>query len=166
MTTATSRRKPPPVPRQVGEVVSTQITDLDLLNWHSAVGKPIASYIDGLSVGSEKLEAALVLVAPDLIDWAADEYARVERSERAALPTEVLNADGCRAFGRATRLGWHGPGLVTASSQSTAIEVLRAVANAVGARYGILVSVWLSESDRDTPGVPATVTVTSVDYDE
>ncbi|WP_420879091.1 hypothetical protein [Rhodococcus sp. (in: high G+C Gram-positive bacteria)] len=166
MTTATTRRKPAPVSRRVGEVVSTQIAGLDLLNWHSAVGKLIASYIDGLDVGEQRFEAALVLVAPDLIDWAADEYARVERSERAALPTEVLNADGCRAFGRSTRLGWHGPGLVTACSQAAAIEVLRAVAGAVGVRYGILASVWFAEPEPDVSGVAATVTVTSADYGE
>ncbi|WP_019202642.1 hypothetical protein [Tsukamurella sp. 1534] len=149
----------------VGQGVSTRVTGVTLLNWPSAVGRVIADYLRRLDASHEKLGAVLVLASPDLLDWAAGEYVAAERAARPTLPTEVLNADGCRAFGRATRLGWSGAAMALSCSPDDAGRIGAAVARTSRARYSVIVEARAGvDLGGGTEGVTFDVLVRSADH--
>lgn len=157
MTTAA----PAQAPIAVGAAETVPVPGVTLLNWPGAIGKVLAGYLSRLDAGEEKLHSVLVLAAPDLIDWAAAEYVLAERAERPTLPTEVLNADGCRVFGRATRLGWSGAALALSCSLDEARDIAAALAITMGTRYSVIATADARPGDD---GTTFDVTVTSADH--
>ncbi|CAM3848611.1 hypothetical protein TSST111916_10260 [Tsukamurella strandjordii] len=162
MPLATKKAEPKP-PLPVGEPLAATVPGVTLLNWPGAIGKVLAEALDRLDADTDKLHAVLVLAAPDLIDWAAAEYAEAERADRPTLPTEVLNADGCRVFGRATRLGWSGPALALSCTADAADDIAGALATTSGARYSLIADARLTGPDP-VEGSIFEVTVMSTDH--
>lgn len=112
---------------------------LDYRSWHVEVGKVITEY-------SKKEEPALYgtfdiwFDCGDLLDWISLEFVRRRyEGTRKITPTEMLNADGCRAFGQLNKAGFSGSAFVVASKTPRLIQELAKVSS-VG-RSVLLISI-------------------------
>lgn len=151
-------------PIAFGDKVTVKISKVTLLTWPGLVGNVLASTLDRLDAGEEKLKSLLVLAAPDLIDWAAAEYAAAEHASRSTLPTEVLNADGCRVFGRATRIGWSGAALALSCGPHEADTIAAAITATTATRYSLIATARIVEADP-LAGSTCEIEVTSADHE-
>ncbi|MFD6158094.1 hypothetical protein ACFWF7_10850 [Nocardia sp. NPDC060256] len=121
---------------------------LDFLRWNTQIGRILSDYLHSLDAPEqEKAAANIIFCSPEVIDWAAAKYASAEREERPTLPTEVLNADGCRVFGTSTKRGWRGAALAVSCERHVALDVLAALAEGTGEPLCVLLEAELTAPD-------------------
>ncbi|MFI1918295.1 hypothetical protein [Nocardia sp. NPDC020380] len=133
---------------ELARIRTETVGPLDFLRWHTQIGRILADYLNALDMPEhEKSSANILFRSPELIDWAAAKYAAAEREERPTLPTEVLNADGCRVFGASTKRGWRGAALAVSCERHVALDVLSALAVGTGATLCVLLEAELTEPD-------------------
>ncbi|KZM69135.1 hypothetical protein [Nocardia terpenica] len=143
----------PPVLEQIH---CETVDSLDFLRWNTQIGRVLSRYLQALpGPETERDGANIVFRSPELIDWAAATYVVAEREDRPTLPTEVLNADGCRVFGNCTKRGWRGAALAVCCDRDAALDVLAALAVGTGQPLCVLLEARLTAADR--PGAEITI---------
>ena len=96
--------------------------DLKYGQWHSTIGRVLIDFRDQI-FGEEYVDFDVWLDCAPLLDWISLEYAsRSYSDDRVILPTEMLNADGSRAFGRLCRSGFSGSCYVVGSESSDTVR--------------------------------------------
>ncbi|WP_141717386.1 hypothetical protein [Nocardia altamirensis] len=146
----------------LGQVRTETVDTMDFLRWNTQIGRILAKYLETLDVPeAEKNAANILFCSPQVIDWAAAMYAAAEREQRPTLPTEVLNADGCRVFGTSTKRGWRGAALAVSCEREVALVVLTGLAIGTGEPRCVLLEAELSAPDN----AGATVTLGSFRHD-
>ncbi|MCM6773960.1 hypothetical protein NDR87_10805 [Nocardia sp. CDC159] len=143
---------------RLGQIRRETVAALDFLRWHSQIGKVLSRYLLELpEPEAERNAANIVFRSPEVIDWAAATYALAEHEERPTLPTEVLNADGCRVFGNGTKRGWRGAALAVCCEHEMALDVLAALADGTGEPLCVLLEAELSTFAAAQPAVRVTI---------
>ncbi|WP_194835053.1 hypothetical protein [Nocardia sp. XZ_19_369] len=133
----------------LAQIHTATVGPLDFLRWNTQIGRILTDYLRTLDAPEqEKAAANIIFRSPEVIDWAAATYAAAEREERPTLPTEVLNADGCRVFGTSTKRGWRGAALAVSCERHVALDVLAALAEGTGEPLCVLLEAELTAPDR------------------
>ncbi len=119
---------------------------LDYPSWHTAVGEVLTGFCTTLSPNLYN-SFDVWFNCGELLDWISLEFAqrRYERSRRVT-PTEMLNADACRAFGQLAKAGFAGSAYAVASSDKRTIQET-AIASSRG--RDVLI-VQIERSDRSS----------------
>lgn len=95
---------------------------LDYPSWHIIMGETVLEFCTEFSPSLANT-FDVWLDCGDLLDWISMEYPRRRyESERRVVPTELLNADACRAFGLLAKAGFGGSAFVSASTDSTLVQ--------------------------------------------
>ena len=89
--------------------------------WHAIVGRILVRLRDQF-FGSSRADFDIWLDCAPLLDWISLQYALRSYDDKPVLPTEMLNADASRAFGRLCRKGFTGSCYVVASEDSALVE--------------------------------------------
>lgn len=95
---------------------------LDYPSWHMAVGEVLTEFCTSLAPDFDDT-FDVWFNCGDLLDWISLEFPRRRyESDARVTPTEMLNADACRAFGQLAKAGFAGSAYAIAATDDATIQ--------------------------------------------